>query len=1280
MLIRIVFLLLICCPILLLSQNGVILKGRVTYKDTGEKVKNIQVYAEGASPKLTTAVSDSEGLFQLVFPTARVGDEVKLQLELEERGYELVNHERELTVILGNKPSREVRLVVCKKGERTEKALVYYDISTKAITKNFEIKIARLRTELSVQQQDAAKNAAVIAGLKSEISDLNQQKEQLIREAKSMAHNIAQWDLAQAETVLIEALELFKAGDITAARERIAKSNPIGTLKTAKEQLDGQMDVVLFSATLAQLQLDFNAVAGIYAEADKLGYPYPPFLQAYGDFLILRNDYKKALEVNKLALQLKPNSAEQIRLKANIGIALNHLQQLDEAEVFLKEALAEMHALRDTFNDQEVYDGILILTNLMEIADKQNNDKKNFGFTRDMAEVYRKGAETVGPSFAQLGIQIPEMIDRYQQGDDALLIAFLDKVVEVVDELDFSSASFDNDPNMVRMTQFIFKFILGVSDILEIRVGGERAMAHLKNVERLLRQLIQQDQLIFEPLLGDALLHIALFLRVRDIKKSEQYASEAVSIFSKLMSGRESTYALKLAEGYSSWAQAAVNLLDYEKAESFLDSAFLLMEQYANDLGLIRDVQQQRTINVYINLYGNQGKKVETEKYLEIYLETAERMAEENRTVYLPDLAYVQKALGFYFINTGAVEKGLDYFEKAVATRRVCFDERIDFTPESIADDLKDWGYQLGNYQNAKDAIEAYDEADSLYLKMNKTHSLTYVRMNNHYGYLLVSMLDDFERGEKKYMQAKAIIEDIHKKDPLASNFELGTTYWLLADLKINQGNLVEAQAYVDQFLDVRSNDISKALPSFDADYLRALDAVGDSYYNRSYSWEAIQYFEQVIDGVEKMQEPLRKKYQLYALAFDAASLICKMAFQAQDLPRLEQYGALALSFMEQLPGLLSTQQINLKIEVYTSLAYAAMWNQQAVQAQNYLDKAFELVAQQQEKDSGDFIWSTLNVHVANGFLQLSTGRPDQIDTAIQPAIQLFENYTPNRPNAHTYAKTMLETELYRQLGSLYQYAGQFDKAFSAFKRTSSAYQKLCNYDVAGNCYLWAQMVYQTGFLYHQMVTAPNGELAIKVEAQAYLTESIKALQNQSETDTYVLDQLHIWQQFFEMLNEEILQIYRSFLRLDQTNHNPNTFDYAGKLTRQQQILQLIEDGLGSYPNLADLKAQQVNAYGNLSWFLLLNKKFSEAEVAARKALALDGSQIWIYSNLSNALVLTGQVQTAKEVLEPVKDQPVLNQGNRLLKEVIVDDYNLFRQLGITHPAMDEIQQWLIKE
>ncbi len=97
-------------------------------------------------------------------------------------------------------------------------------------------------------------------------------------------------------------------------------------------------------------------------------------------------------------------------------------------------------------------------------------------------------------------------------------------------------------------------------------------------------------------------------------------------------------------------------------------------------------------------------------------------------------------------------------------------------------------------------------------------------------------------------------------------------------------------------------------------------------------------------------------------------------------------------------------------------------------------------------------------------------------------------------------------------------------------------------------------------------------------------------------------------------------------------------------------------------------------AYGNLSWYYLFEREFSEAGKSALIALEYDNTQEWVYTNLAHVLLFKDKYEEAKKIYMKMKEKPYTysdNYGN--YGEVFLSDLKELQKVGITHSDMEKI-------
>jgi len=83
--------------------------------------------------------------------------------------------------------------------------------------------------------------------------------------------------------------------------------------------------------------------------------------------------------------------------------------------------------------------------------------------------------------------------------------------------------------------------------------------------------------------------------------------------------------------------------------------------------------------------------------------------------------------------------------------------------------------------------------------------------------------------------------------------------------------------------------------------------------------------------------------------------------------------------------------------------------------------------------------------------------------------------------------------------------------------------------------------------------------------------------------------------------------------------------------------------------------------YGNLSWYYLCIKEFTQSEQAARQALQLDASQTWVKVNLANALLFQNRFSETEIIYRELMQ----NEENENLIKDLWDDLEKLEKEGV---------------
>ncbi|MGQ0614268.1 MAG: hypothetical protein ACT4PV_11075 [Planctomycetaceae bacterium] len=129
------------------------------------------------------------------------------------------------------------------------------------------------------------------------------------------------------------------------------------------------------------------------------------------------------------------------------------------------------------------------------------------------------------------------------------------------------------------------------------------------------------------------------------------------------------------------------------------------------------------------------------------------------------------------------------------------------------------------------------------------------------------------------------------------------------------------------------------------------------------------------------------------------------------------------------------------------------------------------------------------------------------------------------------------------------------------------------------------------------------------------------------------------------------------------------------RVRRAAGILEAIAARLRPHPaRHADL----VSALGSLSWYWLFVAEGQKAIDAARAALALDPTKIWIETNLAHGLLLVGDREAAAAIYVGRADVLVdVGSGPVSFREAVLKDFEALRRARVVLPGMEEIEALL---
>ncbi|MBL7828311.1 MAG: hypothetical protein JNJ57_16895, partial [Saprospiraceae bacterium] len=175
---------------------------------------NVQVIFEDAP----AAVSQTDGTVRLLFQNRKAG-EWTFKLDINRAGYELVNEKEVEKVKLSADDQFGVDIILARAGVVDSIKAIYYGVSNTSLKKGFEREKAKLR-----QERDAARLTA--EQHVERLEALNKEYENQKKNLDDLSEKFARVNFDDVDSVYQQALELFKAGEVTKAIDVLEAIDP----------------------------------------------------------------------------------------------------------------------------------------------------------------------------------------------------------------------------------------------------------------------------------------------------------------------------------------------------------------------------------------------------------------------------------------------------------------------------------------------------------------------------------------------------------------------------------------------------------------------------------------------------------------------------------------------------------------------------------------------------------------------------------------------------------------------------------------------------------------------------------------------------------------------------------------------------------------------------------------------------------------------------------------------------------------------------------------------
>ncbi|MCB9036828.1 MAG: tetratricopeptide repeat protein [Lewinellaceae bacterium] len=307
------------------------------------------------------------------------------------------------------------------------------------------------------------------------------------------------------------------------------------------------------------------------------------------------------------------------------------------------------------------------------------------------------------------------------------------------------------------------------------------------------------------------------------------------------------------------------------------------------------------------------------------------------------------------------------------------------------------------------------------------------------------------------------------------------------------------------------------------------------------------------------------------------------------------------------------------------------------------------------------------------GIMYRNLNAYDRAEAAYLEALEIRKRLALDNPQR--YEPDVAGTQ--NNLGLMYSGLNAYDRAEAAYLEALEIYQRLAlDNPQRYNVYL-ANTLKNMGYL-HQALLRQSFDWAYRSSGMEYTRQAEAALSFYS-TDIPLVksygDSIAELATYFEKVTEEDLQVQAQINQVlpleEQVKTETGPAQKAGK---QVEVVSFLEKVWQQYPQNETIISRLSNACGGLSWRQLFNRRFAEAEQAARKGLDFDPSQEWINTNLALSLLFQGKYEEAEVLYLDYKDKPY---GDSTYSKAFLEDLNALEEAGITHPDVGKVRALL---
>jgi tetratricopeptide (TPR) repeat protein len=884
--------------------------------ETGKKqyVANAQVEEDYGKSQATT--TNTEGVFKL--PLVGIKDLEKVFFNVKKTNYEVVNTDV-LQAVAGQKESTQVFMAL--EGAIAENKRKYYQINRTASEKVVTEKLVQLGQQIETLQQNKEANKTKIEDLQAEYARLQERFKKIDETAKELADRYAKINLDDQSKEYQNAFRFFQAGQleealkvlqmvdlekmgkaITQEQERNQKLNKEYEERDSLKNVQKKQvtEGLLFKARLHETKFEFPKVEACFTLLLKLDTSNITTLRSYADFLYTQNEKQKSIIYLQKALALSDDGNETATLCTNIGVAYADLNNIQEAEKYLREAMDTRQFISVTHYLQYQAEMASLRTVLGTFYAKSNQKNK--------AEKYLLEALAI--------------------------IEPLYKNNPVVYESEFAKITAD-------LGAFYNDLDALITDPNEMAKAEKLSLQSLALYEHLSATNPQE----FEPHLATITMILGAFYhKNKQLPEVEKYYLQSLKIYDRLSKNNPQQFEPDLATIAMDLGVLYHNKEQTTEAEEYYLQSLKIREhlcetnpqQYGPDLAM--------TVMNLGNFYSSLEQTNKAEKYYLQSLAICKGLSQTNRQVIEPDWAKTEMNVGIFYAESNKLYDAEKHMLEALSL----YQSLSQNDPKRFGSDLARTLTTLTNVYEAtnrmpeaeKYLLQALEVRENLMTIIPKETELYLAKTESKLGEFY-DKLNRKREAEKHLLKAFGLYEHLSQIKPQENEIKLAIAAGDLGNYYKTLYKMPEAEKYYLKALEIWERLAQSNPEKFEYGFAATVGNLGSLYSALYKIPEAEKYLLQAFEIFDRLSEadPQEFKNDLAIAAEDLGNFYTMV----DKLDEAELMQLKALKFWQELDKSNSTKYKKDLANCLNDLGFTYVKMKDFEQAKNYIEQSYKL-------------------------------------------------------------------------------------------------------------------------------------------------------------------------------------------------------------------------------------------------------------------------------------------------------------------------------------------------